>query len=102
MEGNLNPCESIFSFRNERERGGGGGLVEEGRKGKEGCGVRVRGDLRASLYVYHTAARPLPDEKRREEKRIRPRRGRRYGVVSGTVRSYPSYTTFVCLGGGRI
>lgn len=42
---------------------------EEGRRreGKEGCGVRVRGDLRASLYVYHTAARPLPERRERGE-----------------------------------
>lgn len=59
---------------------------EEGRRreGKEGCGVRVRGDLRASLYVYHTAARPLPVRREREGSG-RPRRRRRSNVVSGTV-----------------
>ena len=56
---------SLLRSRQGRKRGEGFGAVRErgtggwGGKGKEGCGVRVRGDLRASLYVYHTAARPL-------------------------------------------
>lgn len=77
---------SLWGGRNSRRL--------EGGAGEEGCGVRVRGDLGASLCVYHTAARPLPG------RRGRPRGRRRSGVVSGTVRPYlSSAATFVCLGG---